>query len=444
MYSSTLAASLRIGAKVLHLRQGRPGVQPRAASKLSDVARFQRPTTGEEQRASNLELFFDLVFVFAVTQVSHLLLDELNWRGAARATLALLVVWWAWNYTAWATNELDPESNPVKVLMLAIMLLSLLLAVAIPDAFGSRAWLFAGSYVAIQVGRMAFLTFVSGEAGSVERDRSGRILTWFVASGALWLAGAATGGTGLGLMWTAALGLEYVAPRVLYWVPWRPPIAASAWSVETAHFTERFQLFMLIALGESIVATGATTAQLELTTARVVAFGLAFLMTAAFWWLYFNLAARIAARRLELAENRTELARDAYTYTHVVLVAGVIVSAVGDALVIARPLDTLPAREVIAVAAGPAVYLLGHVLFRRVMTGSYSVRRLAGAAGCGAVAVVGLFIPAIWLSALLVAVLAGVITSEELAGARRRTRGEQSPLERLEASAVTDAASTDG
>jgi low temperature requirement protein LtrA len=402
------------------------------------VARFQRPNNGEEQRTSNLELFFDLVFVFAVTQVSHLLLDELNWRGAARAVLVLLVVWWAWNYTAWATNELDPESNPVKVLMLAIMLLALLLAVAIPEAFGSRAWLFATSYVAIQVGRMAFLTFLSAESVSIERDRSGRILTWFVASGMLWLAGAAAGGTGLALMWAAALLLEYAAPRFLYWVPWRPPIASSAWNVETAHFTERFQLFVLIALGESIVATGATTAQLELTTARVIAFGLAFLMTAAFWWLYFNYTVRIAARRLELAPNRTELARDAYTYTHVALVAGVIASAVGDELVIARPLDTLPTREVVAVAAGPVVYLLGLVLFRRVMTGSYGFRRLAGAAGCAASAVVGLFVAAIWLQLLLVAVLVAVIASEELAGVRRRARGDLSPLERLEAAAAAE------
>jgi low temperature requirement protein LtrA len=402
------------------------------------MARFQRPNTGDEQRTSNLELFFDLVFVFAVTQVSHLLLDELNWRGAARATLALLVVWWAWNYTAWATNELDPAANAVKVLMLAIMLLALLLAVSIPAAFGSRAWLFAGSYVAIQVGRMAFLAFAAAESGSVERDRSGRILTWFVASGVLWLAGAAVGGTGLAVMWTAALVLEYFAPRLLYWVPWRPPIAPSAWNVETSHFTERFQLFMLIALGESIVATGATTAQLELTTARVVAFGLAFLLTAAFWWLYFNFTARIAARRLELAPNRTELARDAYTYAHVVLVAGVIVSAVGDELVIARPLDKLPTREVIAVAAGPVVYLLGLALFRRVMTGSHSVRRLAGAAGCAVAGIAGLYMAALWLQLLLVAVSVAVIVSEELAGARRRARGEQSLLERLEASAAAE------
>ena len=129
------------------------------------VSRFQRRRdSGEEQRATSLELFYDLVFVFAITQVSHLLLDDLTWAGAGRALLVLLVVWWAWNYTTWVTNELDPDSTVVRLVLIAIMLASLLMAVAIPQAFGDRALLFVGSYVAIQVGRHAFLTFVSARA----------------------------------------------------------------------------------------------------------------------------------------------------------------------------------------------------------------------------------------------------------------------------------------
>jgi hypothetical protein len=155
--------------------------------------RLERRRAGDEQRATNLELFFDLVFVFAITQVSHLLLDDLSWRGAERALLALLVVWWAWNYTAWVTNELDPESGAVRLLLLAVMLGSLLLAVAIPDAFGERAVLFAGSYVAIQVGRHTFLTFAAANRGTIERERAGRILIWFAAAGVLWIAGALAG-----------------------------------------------------------------------------------------------------------------------------------------------------------------------------------------------------------------------------------------------------------
>ena len=167
----------------------------------------------------------------------------------------------------------------------------------------------------------------------------------------------------------------------------------------------------------------------------MVAFALAFLGSAALWWLYFNYVALIAQRRLELSPNRTEVARDGYTYLHVVMVAGVIVTAVGDELVIAHPTEELPAREVAAVVAGPAIYLLGHALFRLRMAGSVSWRRLGGAAACVAVGAVGAFAPALAVAGLVLAVLVGVIAAEQHAGTRRRRRGEPSPLERLEATA---------
>ncbi len=305
------------------------------------MSRFLRQPAAEgEQHASNLELFYDLVFVLAVTQVSHLLLDDLSWRGAARSLLVLLVVWWAWNYTTWVTNMLDPDSVVVRLLVLAIMFASLVMAVAIPAAFGSRALLFVGAYVAIQVGRHTFLTFVVAGRGSPEREPAARILTWFVASGVFWLAGGLASGPARIALWLVALAIDYVAPLVLYWVPGRPPLEPTAWDVETSHFAERFQLFVIIALGESIVVTGGTTAALPLDLARLTAFALAFLSTAALWWLYFNYVAGIAQRRLELAPDRTTLARDGYTYLHVVLVAGVIVSAVGDEIVILHPTES--------------------------------------------------------------------------------------------------------
>ena len=398
--------------------------------------RLERRRGADAQRATSLELFFDLVFVFAITQVSHLLLDDLSWRGAGRALVALLVVWWAWNYTAWVTNELDPDAGAVRLLLLAVMLLCLVLAVAIPGAFGDHALLFAGSYVAIQVGRHTFLTFAAASRGTIERERAGRILIWFVAAGLLWIAGALTATEGVrAVLWTAALLVDYGAPLVLYWVPGKRRLPSSAWDVETSHFAERFQLFVIIALGESIVITGATTAGLELSAARLAAFGLAFASSAALWWLYFDYVARIAERRLELADDRTTLARDGYTYLHGALVAGVILSAVGDELVIAHPTSELSTAELVAVVGGPALYLVGHAAFRWRMAGSVSWRRLAGAVACAAVGVAGLGIPAIAVAALLVAVLVGVILWEQLAAARRRARGESTPLERLEAGA---------
>jgi low temperature requirement protein LtrA len=399
--------------------------------------RFRRPERiGEGQRATSLELFYDLVFVFTVTQVSHLLLDDLTWTGAAKALLVLLVVWWAWNYTTWVTNELDPESSIIRLLLLAIMFASLLMAVAIPDAFGDRALLFAGSYVAIQVGRHTFMTFAAADAGTIERRRAGRILAWFVAAGVLWLAGGVAGEQARPWLWLAALAIDYSAPFFLFWVPGRRPLESTSWSVETSHFAERFQLFIIIALGESIVITGATTAGLDLDSAVMTALALAFVSSAALWWLYFDTVATVAERRLELASaDRTQLARDGYTYLHVVLVAGVILAAVGDELVIAHPTSVLPTSEIAVVVAGPAVYLLGHVLFRLRMAGSVSWRRLLGALACVALAALGPFVPAIVLAALTACVLTAVIGAEQVVAARRRARGEPSPLERLTASA---------
>ncbi len=396
----------------------------------------RRSVDGEGQRATTLELFYDLVFVFAITQVSHLLLEHLTWVGAGQSLLVLLVVWWSWNYTTWVTNELDTEAIAVRLLLISLMLASLLMAVAIPQAFGDRALLFAGAYVAIQVGRSAFLAYGAADRGTIERDRAERILFWFVASGVLWIAGALVDGPARVAIWLVALAVDYVAPLVTYWIPGKPRMPPTAWEVGTEHFAERFQLFIIIALGETIVITGATTSDLELDAARIIAFCAAFLTTAAMWWLYFNYVARIGQRRLEYSENRTELARDGYTYLHVLMVAGVIVSAVGDELVIAHPTEVLPAYEVVAVAAGPAIYLLAHALFRLRMTGSISTKRLAGAIGCVAVGFVGVFVPALLLSGLIFVVLAAVIFSEHVAAARRTARGEPTPLERLEASAT--------
>ena len=393
----------------------------------------RRQVAAEEQRATSLELFYDLVFVFAITQVSHLLLEHLTWAGAGQALLVLLVVWWSWNYTTWVTNELDPESLSVRLLMIALMLATLLMAIAIPQAFGEHALLFVGSYVAIQVGRHTFLTFAAADPGTIERERAGRILTWFVAAGVLWIAGALVDGPARVAFWLAALALDYGGPLVTYRVPGLPRVAPEAWSVGTEHFAERFGLFVILALGESIVITGATTSALDLDTARFVALGMAFLLTAALWWLYFTSVARIAQRHLELSENRTLLARDAYTYLHLIIVAGVIVSAVGDELVIAHPLEVLPGDQVAAVVAGPAIYLLAHALFRLRMAGSVSWKRLGGALVCVLVGVVGVYVPALVVAALLIAVLVAVIVSEYVAAARRSARGEPSPLERLEA-----------
>src|SRR3954454_21710922 len=385
-----------------------------------------RRAAGGDQRATTLELFYDLVFVFAVTQVSHHLLADLTWRGAGQSLVLLLVVWWSWNYTTWVTNELDPESPVVRLLMIALMLGSLLMAAAIPQAFGAEAGLFVASYLAIQIGRHTFLTFGAAGPGTIERARAEAILVWFLAAGLFWVAGAIADGALRTALWLVALAIDYAAPLLTFRIPGRPAVGEDAWQVGTAHFSERFQLFVIIALGESIVLTGATISGADLDAATLSAFATAFLTTAALWWLYFTYVARIAERRLELAANRTRMARDPYTYLPVVFVAGIIVSAVGDELVIAHPSEPLTGPEVAAVVSGPAIYLLAHALFRLRLTGTVSWRRLAGAAACGVVGVVAAAAAALVIEVLVFAVLAGVIGSDYLASARRGRRGEPS------------------
>jgi len=384
----------------------------------------RRLTDGASQRASTLELFYDLVFVFAITQVSHLLLEHLTWAGVLQSLIVLLAVYWSWNYTTWTTNELDTETVPVRLLLLSLMLVSLLMAVAIPQTFQAHALLFAGSYVAIQIGRHSFLTFAAADRGTVERERAGHILTWFVVVGVLWVAGALFAGPERIVLWLIALALDYCAPLVTYWVPGRRRLAPATWNVGTEHFAERFGLFIILALGESIVITGATTSELDLDAARVIAFVMAFLGAAAIWWLYFTSVSTIGEHYLEVSENRTILARDAYTYLHVVFVAGIILSAVGDELVIAHPTEILPPYEVAAVAAGPAVYLFAQTLFGYRLTGSVYKTKLFGALACVAVGFVGLFVPALALAGLLIVVLVAVIGSSHLALSRAEAEGE--------------------
>ena len=357
------------------------------------MPRYQRHDAPDgHSHASTLELFYDLVFVFAVTQVSHSLLDRLDWTGAGQAAVILLAVWWSWNYTTWATNELDTTAVPVRAMVIAVMLASLLMSVAIPYAWEGRAELFAFSYVAIQVGRSAFLAFVVGERGSRERIRASRILIWFCASGVFWIAGGFADGPARTVLWLIALAIDYGAPLAMFWVPGMPRIASSMWDVVTEHFTERFQLFVIIALGESIILTGAVTSGIDIDAATIAAFMVAFLGSAALWWIYFNRAAIGAQRMLEEAEDRVSLARDIYTYLHVWIIAGVIVTAVGD--------------ELMTMVAGPVIYLFAQVLIRRRAAGSFSWRRQIA---CAAIVLIGLVAAATDAIALVVGLLVLVV-----------------------------------
>jgi low temperature requirement protein LtrA len=390
------------------------------------VSRFLR-SSDEEQRATTLELFFDLVFVFAITQLSHLLVDHLDWQGAIETLFLLLVVWWAWIYTTWMTNWFDPDSTAVRGVLIAVMLASLLMAIAIPEAFGERSVLFAASYVALQVVRNAFAA-IGSPAGSLRASFTG-IFAWSLAVAPLWIGGAFLDGGARWAVWCVALVIDYAGPYAGYWLPVLGRTTTTDWSVETSHFAERFQLFVIIALGESIVVTGATASGLDIDLASGLAIAVAFLSSAALWWLYFDYVAEIAQRRLDVSDDPGRLARDAFTYLHIPMIAGIIVTAVGDELLITHPTEGLSAAGLAAVAGGPALYLLGHVGFRLRIAGSLSRKRLAAALACCAVGVLGVVLSALATAALVLGVLVVLIAAELVAGIRRRARGEPSPLE---------------
>lgn len=228
-------------------------------------------------------------------------------------------------------------------------------------------------------------------------------------------------------LWLVAFAIDYAGPLFTFRVPGLPRVDASAWNVQTSHFAERYGLFVIIALGESIVITGDTVSKEALTTATSLAFAGAFLATGALWWLYFAASSRMAEQHLDRAPNRTTAVRDAYTYLHALLIAAIVIVAVGDELVIAHPTEALETAELVAVVAGPALYLLVHTAIRLRLSGTLAGRRLAGAAGCVLVGVVAQNADGLVVGLLLLGVLVAVILSDELLGSPSTTEAEATP-----------------
>ena len=394
--------------------------QPRPAS------RHLRPRgEGATQPITTVELFFDLVYVFAVTQLSHLILDDLSVAGVTRAAFLLLIVWWAWIYTTWMANWFDPASPAVQAVLTGVMLFSLLMAAALPEALGQHGVLFAVSYVTLQVGRNLAAASLLARDHPL-RDVFERLVGWSAVSGALWLAGSALDGDRRLLLWIPAAALDLAAPVAGYWLPRRGRAATTDYDIEGGHFAERCQGFIIIALGESIVVTGATAADAGLTSTVVICLTIAFLETAALWWLYFGAAAEHSRAVMSTHDDPGRLARDAYTYLHLPIVAGIIATAVGDDLLIGEPHQPLHGVGLAMVLGGPALYLLGESLFRWRMTGTGNTKRLAVAAALVLLAPVGGHVDALTLSAVVAALLTALALWElrAPAGISDRVAGE--------------------
>ncbi|HEY5334084.1 MAG TPA: low temperature requirement protein A [Solirubrobacterales bacterium] len=371
-----------------------------------------RRRDGNRQETTPTELFFDLVYVFAVTQISHLVIDaELSRAAIAQAAFLLLVVWWAWVYTTWMVNWFDPGSTKVRLVLACVTLTSLLMSAAIPTAFGSEAWLFAGAYVAMQVGRNV------GAMALLEHDHRlrpvfERLVAWSCASALLWIAGAVADESARPWIWGAALAIELVAPLVGYVTPGLGRSRTTDWDVEGAHFAERFQSFVIIALGESIVITGATASSRGLTASSVLALAVAFFISGVLFWLYFGEVAEHSMSDIAAADDPGSLARDAYTYLHLPIIAGIIMVAVADDLLVAHPGDHLSTAGVVMATAGPAVYLLGESAVRLRMIGRASPKRLVCVVALAVLGAFGGEMSALVLSGCVGALLAILAMSE--------------------------------
>ena len=381
------------------------------------AVRHLRPRgSGETQHTTTVELFFDLVYVFAVTQLSHLILDDLSVAGVARAAFLLLVVWWAWIYTTWMANWFDPgASSAVRGVLTAVMLGSLLMAAALPEAFGENALLFAASYVGLQVGRNAAAALLLKRPPHRLREVFQRLVVWSAAAGVLWLAGATLDGDQRLMLWIPALALELAAPAAGYWLPGRGRAATTDWDIDGAHFAERGELFIIIALGESIVVTGATASAAGLTSTVVICLSIAFLETAALWSLYFGATAEHARATISTSDDPGRLARDAYTYAHLPIVAGIIATAVANHLLVAEPHEAPNGVGVAMILGGPALYLLGESLFGWRITGTANAKRLAVAALLILLVPLGGELSALQLSVVVASVLPALAVWERYA-----------------------------
>ena len=359
-----------------------------------------------EHQVTPLELFFDLVFVFAITQVTSLLADDPTWGGVGRGMLVLAALWWAWTAYAWLTSAMDVDEGGIRLTMLASMGAMLIVALAVPGAFGDDAVLFGVAYLLVRLLHLV----LSGIVARDDPDRRGAILrfapTAIIGALLLVLAGFLEGEQRIAV-WVVALAIDYLGPVVIG--------VGRGWQVAPEHFAERHGLIILIALGESIIALG-VGAGFELVTAVVVGAALGIVVVSALWWLYFDVAAIFARRRLLQARGLElhRLALHSYSYLHLPMVAGIVLFALGLEKTLEHVdevLDTVPA---VGLCGGAALYLLAHIAFLFRTTGRIFRRRTIGAVVLLALVPAALAIPALAALALVSAVCSLVVAWEVL------------------------------
>jgi low temperature requirement protein LtrA len=370
-----------------------------------------RPRAGSE-RVTNVELFFDLVYVFAVTQLSHYLLNHPSPEGWLRTGLLLIMVWLVWAYTTWVTNWLDPERIAVRLLLLALVPASLVMSAALPDAFGARGLAVGGAYAAMQIGRSAFAV-VALDGQPLQRNYQ-RILAWCVVSGALALLGGLKAGHARELLWLGAVAVDLLGGAAGFYTPGLGRSSTADWTIEGGHFAERCQSFVLIALGESIVVIGATLAGLHrIGGAEVGAFAAALVGTVGLWWLYFDRSAEESAKVIAAAADPGRLGRSAYHFIHPIMVGGIIVVAAGDEVVLSHPGAVGDVAVSWMILGGTALFIAGHAAFKAVIWGRISWPRVAAIVVLGLLGLLAPHVSALIIDGCAAAVVVAVAAVDQ-------------------------------
>ncbi|WP_417284716.1 low temperature requirement protein A [Comamonas sp.] len=349
-----------------------------AKSPSAGTVEVLRQRDGHHAKVTFEELFFDLVYVFAVTQISHELLHNLTLKGLLETLVLWFAVWLGWQYTCWVTNWLNPETPRVRGLLFATMLLALVMASSLPQAFGSRGLVFAVAYVCMQVGRTALVLWMLPRSSAL-RQNYARMLGWLVISAGFWIAGGLAEHEWRIVLWIVAALCEYVSPMWGFALPGLGRSSTRDWTIEGAHLAERCQLFVIVALGETLLASGAMFADGEWNTAVISALLATFLGTLALWWLYFGTASKDATELIVKSSDPGRVGAY-FHYIHAVLVAGIIGSAVANDLIMAHPHEAMKPAYAAVLVGGPAVYLLGSAIYKNVVYGRIPLSHVLGAA----------------------------------------------------------------
>ena len=381
---------------------------------MEAASRSARMTLRTEESVKPLELFFDLVFVLALTQCTQLMADDPSWEGLVRGLLVLGVLWWAWVGYSWLTSVVDPEEGLVRFAIFGAMAALLVVSLCVPEAFGDLGLLFACAYFVVRIGQIILFYAASRGDPNLRRSVAGLAVGTLIGTSILIVASFADGLLQGGL-WALALALDVGGPYLF---------GSEGWKLAPRHFVERHGLIVIIALGESIVAIGAGV-EGEIDAGVVVASALGVGVAAALWWLYFDIVALVAERRLTNAKpgrEQNEIARDSFSYLHFPMVAGIVLVALGLKKTLGHVEDPLKIEVATAMLGGTAIYLLAHVAFRWRNVHRLNVARLICAAVLVALIPLATEIASLATLAIALALLAALIAYETAHFAELRNR----------------------